>query len=201
MQNVNPDLPPSQPYDEGKMQTVVSCLVGSGKVVKAGIKLKFLIGGICWALNWKLSLAVVCKFHDFALFVMTHIINHVTFALEHFYETMLNLWGRISTCCAFLAAFSLRPGFKFVWTLTLQKLPLKGLLKFSRLPRSSGLSDQHSTNEEQTARLCLPGLPFLALIRLLKLIYWAADLFRNTARRKRKCSHRVCLRPEHFCTK
>lgn len=75
MQNVYPDLPPSRPRDEGKMQTITFGLVGIGEVVKAGIKLKFIIGGICWALNWKLSPSVVCKCHGFALFVMTHIIN------------------------------------------------------------------------------------------------------------------------------
>lgn len=55
----------------------------------------------------------------------------ITFALEYFYETMLNPCERISTLCILLTAFSLRLGFKFVWTLTLQKLLLKA---FQNIP-------------------------------------------------------------------
>lgn len=60
---------------EGKMQAIVLCLVGNGEVVKAGIKLKFILRGICSVLNWKMFPSVVFKFHNSALFVMTHIIN------------------------------------------------------------------------------------------------------------------------------
>lgn len=46
--------------------SVVFCLIGNGEVVKAGIKLKFLVGGI-WVLNGKLSSSVVCESHGFSL--------------------------------------------------------------------------------------------------------------------------------------
>lgn len=36
---------------EGKMQTMVFCLVGNGEVVKVGIKLKFTSGEISSVLN------------------------------------------------------------------------------------------------------------------------------------------------------
>lgn len=53
-----------------------SVLFGGGWWVgKSSIKFKFLVGGVCWALNWKLSSSVVCKFHGFALFFITHIID------------------------------------------------------------------------------------------------------------------------------
>lgn len=74
----------------------------------------------------------------------------VTFALENFYETTLNLWGRISPLCAFPTTSSFRMGFKFVWTLALQKLLLKA---FQTFPGCSGVQARLAIMVEAGGRL------------------------------------------------
>lgn len=105
---------------------------------------------------------------------------------------------RFSTLCAFLIRLSLRLGFKFVWALTLQGLPLKA---FQTLPGCSGIQAclawpaWHRHGEG-----CALCLAFFPPVRLLKLIYWAADLSQNSHERH-TLRATFALRPENFCTK
>lgn len=66
-------LPLSWPCDESKMKILVLCW---GEVVSANMNLKLLVGGICWALNWKLSPRFVWSAgFVMLLFVKIHVIS------------------------------------------------------------------------------------------------------------------------------
>lgn len=86
---------------------------------------------------------------------------------------------RFSTLCAFLIRFSLRLGFKFVWALTRSGLPLKAL-NLCQVAQEFRLAWPAWHRHGEGCALCVS---FLTLVRLLKLIYWAAHLFQNSHER------------------
>lgn len=118
----------------------------------------------------------------------------VTFALEYFFVALLNFWRGFP-----LSVPSSLDFHSVCMDTNTLRAATKDLSTFARLLRNSVLPCLTSMAQAWEGwALCLP---FLAPVRLLKLIYWAAHLFQNSHERDILWGLHLPLRPENFCTK
>lgn len=128
--------------------------------------------------------------------------GHATPGFGMFCETMLKLWGRISTLCAFPAAFSLR--LQVCLDNDTAKAADEGLPKSSRLFRISGLSDHHGTSKRQTVHWAFVparAAPYGSQHATETLFLGSSPFLKHNHEKKDNLALRVCLRPKYFCTK